>query len=389
MELKQPDRPIYSLKDEWERFIEEQRELIDYTKNKLIPLATQIETFSYQDCKIPEGDDFELNVLKYMMEQKIIYNNQRVFFDGFFLITPEGKLDIDAVLNLLFDRLFKRNAAIELDKKFIDNRIIELSEYLISRTAVPFLIGHWNKSFNSKDPSIAKLTFDNIEILAYNTLFKRMNRAESKATVYDEYLNESAAKYESQRAELIESYDKHINEQRSTYNQKIEDQSYLIDNLKEEVFSLKSDIKLGKEHFLSFCVFNLDIPDLRILFNTIAPLNLFFDKENIDFTRFCWFFDQMKFNSKVEDKIVINFKKSSTSAKEFGKFLHILKTDFFNHKTGYSFEQWLGNNFIFISSRNKITEMDRFIRKYDAVSNPPSMEKYSLFLDTCYRKMKN
>jgi hypothetical protein len=283
---------------------------------------------------------------------------------------------------VFFQNKFKSNTKFTAGTDVINADVDKLKSFLKLDAKLTSLINLWNEYLTINDPSIAKLTFDNIEILAYNQLIKNQEIGKRKAVILEKEIDRLRLENTNSSSLLHEELDK----TRKSYFQQLEKKDSEIKNLEYEIIDYKNELKFRKEHFMTNCILKVEIPELRVLYIVLAPLNLLFASKRIDFTRFCWFFDSLKFHESNSEKMIVNFKKASITAIEFGKFLYFIKTRLFNGTQGYSFEQWIDANFVFHTSHGLMQNMWKNIRAHSS-TNEQYHEKLLPFIEMFDKKL--
>lgn len=358
--------PIYNLDNEWDDFIVKNQSIIKHIEHILVRMSDEFKAQSIQAIKRVDDESNEVSFYKSLLTWKNTYSNGIGDFSEYLLFGNNWSIDINKVTSVYVNKIFKRNSTVFLNLSNIDSELNRLKMFYSAYLHLNYYIAFCNSELKD-DPSIAEITFANLEILAFNALLKEKITLKKRCENYQETLIELNENHLKEKASL---YDSNQLALKSSYEQ--------IDTLKEELSTLNFEMKFRKEYFMSYCVLKIEIPELKVLFNILAPLNLLFYKETLDFTRFCWFFDVLKMRNSDDDKIIIDFRKGSITAKQFGKLLYFLKTRIFNENAGTSFDKWVSHNFVFKSSHQRVIEMNRFIRKYET-KDQPNMDFFKKF----------
>lgn len=390
MELNQGWFFIYDLKEEWNKYLLNQeenisvfkKELSDYfesfEKNILNELQLEISNFKPTDI---ESED--LLFLKELINSKTAYSHLKTSHNGILPFNYNGgKDEVERITKVFFQNKFKSNTKFTAGADIINADVDKLKSFLKLDVKLTSLINLWNEQKTINDPSIAKLTFDNIEILAYNQLIKNQEIDKRKAVILEKEIDRLRLENTNSSSILHEELDK----TRKSYFQQLKKKDSEIKNLEYEIIDYKNELKFRKEHFMTNCILKVEIPELRVLYIVLAPLNLLFASKRIDFTRFCWFFDSLKFHESNSEKMIVNFKNASITAIEFGKFLYFIKTRLFNGTQGYSFEQWIDANFVFHTSHGLMQNMWKNIRSHSS-TNEQYHEKLLPFIEMFDKKL--
>jgi hypothetical protein len=390
MELNQGWFFIYDLKEEWNKYLLNQEENISIFKKELsdyfesfeknISNELQLEISNFKPTDIESKD---LLFLKELINSKTAYNHLKTSHNGILPFNYNGgKDEVERITKVFFQNKFKSNTKFTAGTDVINADVDKLKSFLKLDAKLTSLINLWNEYLTINDPSIAKLTFDNIEILAYNQLIKNQEIGKRKAVILEKEIDRLRLENTNSSSLLHEELDK----TRKSYFQQLEKKDSEIKNLEYEIIDYKNELKFRKEHFMTNCILKVEIPELRVLYIVLAPLNLLFASKRIDFTRFCWFFDSLKFHESNSEKMIVNFKKASITAIEFGKFLYFIKTRLFNGTQGYSFEQWIDANFVFHTSHGLMQNMWKNIRAHSS-TNEQYHEKLLPFIEMFDKKL--
>lgn len=394
MELNKPLFFQYDLTPYWDSFLELNNYNINQVNSELRKIKEEIEksntsefTKEIREIVPNELESLSLKSLKFIIGVKQDFNKYHLGYSDYLIIDEANTISVEKVLNKYFNNQFKQNYRYKISEIDIEIFIKDYEKYISSYYKLGVIIHLWNESFVSGNPSLQQATIDNLEILAYNSLLQ-VNKNQKAVVESSNITIESLKKLVKERSDeyfmdLKEKRENHFEEIKQL-RQDFEDKIQLLEkqnyDLNQQYSNLSFELNFRKENFMKFSVLKVDIPGVRLLYNILAPLNLLYANNGLDFTKFCWFLDAIKFQSSNQEKILVDFRKGSVTAGEFGKFLYYIKVYLFKEDIGHSFENWIKLNFHFTSSHGKEIDMNRYIRKYPN-SSSPSQDKFEKFYD--------